>query len=410
MGAKVAKMIGAGDSKVTPIPWQDGKLQRTKDMAGLKKKDIHKLRRMFATCDRDSSNTINIDEFHQWLSEPKTAFTARVFELFDCDGGSNLDFAEFVTAITSYCMFGEEEILKFCFVVFDSDGSGYIEGNEMDALVTLLHQTDSLEGNIKTAMDMIDTDGDGRIHFDEFAEMNKRFPTLLFPAFRIQANMQRMTFGDEWWANQRGNQHGRRDRFRSKAARLRAFALLEVMRKRKRLMLREEGCAMGTLAWFNLKHMSTPAREPRLRKEPGTGFIVVDKDTVIDLLGVKKQKQRRGERDAEGAAGGEGTAPGAAGRSIKEGIDGERRERTKERRRRRSSITPGEPGRRASITPGGRNSVADDPVSAAHAATAAAAASELGTAAAQDAKAKPGTQQSAKEKFAAGKGGRRRSA
>ena len=181
------------------IPWGDEKLIRTKEMAGLKKADIQKMHNIFAQCDADGSDSISIDEFHAWLNEPKTLFTTRIFELFDCDDSdSMLSFAEFATAITSYCMFGEEEILKFCFVMFDTDRSGYIEGHELDNLITLLHDTDNIEGNVKTAMGMIDTDGDGRLNFEEFAGMNDRFPQLLFPAFRIQANMQRMSFGDEF--------------------------------------------------------------------------------------------------------------------------------------------------------------------------------------------------------------------
>lgn len=36
----------------------------------------------------------------------------------------------FVQAILSYCMYGKEEILKFCFDTFDTDGSGSIENDE----------------------------------------------------------------------------------------------------------------------------------------------------------------------------------------------------------------------------------------------------------------------------------------
>ena len=67
------------------IPWGDDKLLRTKEMAGLKKKDIQKMHDIFAAADEDGGGTISIDEFHTWLNEPKTLFTTRIFELFDCD-------------------------------------------------------------------------------------------------------------------------------------------------------------------------------------------------------------------------------------------------------------------------------------------------------------------------------------
>ena len=53
------------------IPWGDDKLLRTKEMAGLTKKDIQKMHDIFAAADEDGGGSISIDEFHKWLNEPK---------------------------------------------------------------------------------------------------------------------------------------------------------------------------------------------------------------------------------------------------------------------------------------------------------------------------------------------------
>ena len=47
---------------------------------------------------------------------------------------------------------------------------------------------------------MFDTNDDGMLDFDEFRELNRRFPLVLFPAFRLQDQMQKVTFGGAKWA------------------------------------------------------------------------------------------------------------------------------------------------------------------------------------------------------------------
>ena len=54
-------------------------------------------------------------------------------------------------------------------------------------------------GNFAAAIQQFDTNSDGVIDFKEFAALNKKFPMLLFPAFRMQEAMQRLTLGTKSW-------------------------------------------------------------------------------------------------------------------------------------------------------------------------------------------------------------------
>ena len=47
---------------------------------------------------------------------------------------------------------------------------------------------------------MFDVNDDGLIDFYEFKELNKRFPLILYPAFRLQDSMQKFTLGEQNWA------------------------------------------------------------------------------------------------------------------------------------------------------------------------------------------------------------------
>lgn len=109
-----------------------------------------------------------------------------------------MDFSEYVAALSTFCVLGRDEVLKFCFFVFDDDKNGTIEGNELDALLELLH-SDGQSSNIKTALESFGFNSDGKIDFSEFQALNQQFPSLLYPAFRMQENMRRYTLGNKWW-------------------------------------------------------------------------------------------------------------------------------------------------------------------------------------------------------------------
>jgi len=71
----------------------------------------------------------------------------------------------------------DEAKLKEAFAKFDKDGSGYIEGDELkEALKSALENCDDdisddkIDEYADKVMAAVDTSGDGKISFDEFAK------------------------------------------------------------------------------------------------------------------------------------------------------------------------------------------------------------------------------------------------
>jgi len=56
-------------------------------------------------------------------------------------------------------------------------------------------------GNFAEAVAQFDTNDDGLIDFNEFIELDRRYPLVLFPAFRLQDRMQRVTLGQYAWVD-----------------------------------------------------------------------------------------------------------------------------------------------------------------------------------------------------------------
>ena len=133
------------------VPVPDERMQIMIDKLRLTKKDQAKLWSVFTKFDKDKSGTMDMREFYQLIGEPQTIFGDSIFELIDVDNSGTLDFSEFVQALGTFCMFGKVEVMKFCFYIFDKDKNGYIEEDELSALVEVL-QGGGAYSNTKQAL------------------------------------------------------------------------------------------------------------------------------------------------------------------------------------------------------------------------------------------------------------------
>ncbi|CAN0524711.1 unnamed protein product, partial [Laminaria digitata] len=79
---------------------------------------------------------------------------------------------------------------------YDIDDSGAIDEQEFRELArTVNNASPMFPGNFAKALQDFDANSDGLIDFDEFRAMDKAFPLLFFPAFRLQDSLQRHFLG-----------------------------------------------------------------------------------------------------------------------------------------------------------------------------------------------------------------------
>jgi hypothetical protein len=118
----------------------------------------------------------------------------------DLDGSGTIEFDEYVRVMATYCMFTKDEILRFCFECFDVDRSGTIDEKEFVELCKCINNASpAFPGNFKRALQEFDVNADGLIDYSEFLEIDRRYPLILFPAFRLQDVMQRNSLGESGW-------------------------------------------------------------------------------------------------------------------------------------------------------------------------------------------------------------------
>lgn len=93
----------------------------------------------------------------------------------DTDGSGEIEYTEFISAMMDAQIFLKDEYLRTAFNMFDKDGSGSIDNQEV---LELLQGPDienlcSMDA-IEAAMKEIDANGDGQIDFEEFTFMMKK--------------------------------------------------------------------------------------------------------------------------------------------------------------------------------------------------------------------------------------------
>ena len=125
--------------------------------------------------DGNGDGSLSLEELKKGLKGKENGETIlNLLISADTDGSGEINYTEFLAATIDANIFMREDYLRTAFNMFDKDGSGKIDNEEVVALL----QGEDL-GNfvskdaISSAMKEIDENGDGEIDFQEFMEMMK---------------------------------------------------------------------------------------------------------------------------------------------------------------------------------------------------------------------------------------------
>ncbi|XP_052202314.1 calcium-dependent protein kinase 29-like [Diospyros lotus] len=142
----------------------------------LPKEEIQGLRQVFENMDTDGSGTITYEELktglHTLGSKLSDAEIKALMNAADIDNSGTIDYVEFITATMHQHRLDTEQNLLVAFRFFDKDDSGFITRDELRQAMNQYGMGD--KATIDQVLDDVDTDKDGRINYEEFAEMMKR--------------------------------------------------------------------------------------------------------------------------------------------------------------------------------------------------------------------------------------------
>ena len=143
-------------------------------------KDVVNACKLFNQIDINGDGKINKKEFLAGLKSKISSSTLekdvdQIFKNIDMDNNGYIEYEEFVRAAVSKEYFVDEKILRFAFRYFDKDDSGEITFDEIESV---FKESVTDKTNVHKALEQIikevDTNGDGIISFNEFADIMKK--------------------------------------------------------------------------------------------------------------------------------------------------------------------------------------------------------------------------------------------
>jgi len=167
-------------------------------------KSVEKLYEIFCEIDRDGSGEISHYEFFRFFRHKRfpdrSKFSKKVFKAFDLDGSGEIDFQEFVLCLWNFCSCTKDALYRLSFELYDTDRSGYLDEKEMRKILRELYGKNNYEKNQGTIHILRELNKmDGEINYVQFTEFARRYPALLFPAFRLQSCLQQNILGTKFW-------------------------------------------------------------------------------------------------------------------------------------------------------------------------------------------------------------------
>eukprot|EP00586_Coscinodiscus_wailesii_P000833 CAMPEP_0172488020 /NCGR_PEP_ID=MMETSP1066-20121228/17368_1 /TAXON_ID=671091 /ORGANISM="Coscinodiscus wailesii, Strain CCMP2513" /LENGTH=257 /DNA_ID=CAMNT_0013254993 /DNA_START=115 /DNA_END=885 /DNA_ORIENTATION=+ len=223
-----------GASVFVPVP--DKRVKKAMSLSQMSMWDVSQFYRYFQSISCSATH-MTLERFYQEIDEPRNKYGDAIFQVLDInidkkkrkrkdDDGNNNDnnnddddddttmitFGEFFHAVTSFNLFEKQDIIKFCFHVFDKDKNGYVENAELDEMIAVLHDVHdkktnrALKGNRERAKSIMTQEhvpslhgGGKQIEYGELVRLTDQFPDLWYPAFRVQDKLMRRYMGVAWW-------------------------------------------------------------------------------------------------------------------------------------------------------------------------------------------------------------------
>jgi len=138
----------------------------------LKCEQIGSYQDAFSKFDSDADGVVTSVEVGQIMrsigQNPSEAEIQDMVNTVDKDGTGNIDFPEFLLMMTlKHNVENAEDEIREAFKVFDGDGNGYI--NRQELAVVMMNIGEKLTSEeIQEMIDEADIDGDGQINYEEF--------------------------------------------------------------------------------------------------------------------------------------------------------------------------------------------------------------------------------------------------
>ncbi|XP_017500147.3 LOW QUALITY PROTEIN: calcineurin subunit B type 2 [Manis javanica] len=136
--------------------------------------EIKRLSKRFKKLAFDGSGALSVKESVRLPELWQSPLVQRGFSIFGTDSHGEVDFKEFILGTSQFSVKGDEEQkLRSAFSVYDMDKDGYISNGKLFPVLKMMVGDNLQDWQSQQIADRssitLDTDGDGKISFEEFS-------------------------------------------------------------------------------------------------------------------------------------------------------------------------------------------------------------------------------------------------
>lgn len=196
--------MGVGSSIAVVVPTDD-RIDRQKKRLEMTDEDILGLYDVFLRYDKEGAGFISTEDyFKQLLQINPSVFTDPMFDIIDSEFAGKITFGEFVDVTCTFACFESIEMIKYCFFILDRDKVGEVDIKEVEHFIYLMWEHE-ISSNLSMGIDYMHSldAGDGRVNFHDVLLVHKSYPSVFYPAFRIQATVISTSLGETWWEDKK---------------------------------------------------------------------------------------------------------------------------------------------------------------------------------------------------------------
>jgi len=157
--------------------------------------DSKELKAMFKQFKKETpAGSINKEEFKEVMKQmgvEDSFLQDLIFNVFDENKDGTINFQEFVTALSVMTRGDPQEKLEFAFSMYDLDGNGFIDKEEMGQIMESFYKLvgplvtfsgkkyDSPQQLVDEFFDLMDANGDGKISLQEYKDGAFKNPDII---------------------------------------------------------------------------------------------------------------------------------------------------------------------------------------------------------------------------------------
>jgi Ca2+-binding EF-hand superfamily protein len=205
----VAPVVIDAVAKITPKHYSniptDARVDRWVKRLGLSHDHVLTFYSRFVAYDADGKGMITNTDFSDKIVQLKsTVLIEAIYDLMDTQKAGWISFGEYVDICCTFSCFECVDLIRYCFFVLDREKLGYVDKTEIKHFIKNIWEG-HVSSDLMDAMNYLDLrdQGDGRFSFENISTFHTLYPSVFYPAFRLQMQIQRVSLGITWWDNKK---------------------------------------------------------------------------------------------------------------------------------------------------------------------------------------------------------------